>query len=46
MHALHCSAEEALEQMRKISQARNMKVADVAARIITSRKADVLEGLR
>jgi hypothetical protein len=46
MHALHCSADQALEQMRQISQARNMKVADVAARIITSRKADVLEGLR
>jgi hypothetical protein len=46
MHALRCSADQALDQMRQISQARNMKVADVAARIISSGKADVLEGLR
>ena len=46
MHALHCTADEALVQMRQISQARNMKVAEVAARIITSGRADVLEGLR
>ena len=37
MHALGCSAEEALQRMRQISQARNMKVTEVAARIIESR---------
>ncbi len=42
MHALGCSAEEALERMRQISQARNMKVTDVATRIIDSRGADEL----
>jgi hypothetical protein len=42
MHALGCSAEEALQRMRQISQARNMKVTDVAARIIDSRGADEL----
>jgi ANTAR domain len=43
MHALGCSADEALQRMRQISQARNMKVTDVAARIIDSRGADELE---
>jgi ANTAR domain len=42
MHALGCSAEEALQRMRQISQARNMKVTDVATRIIESRGADEL----
>jgi hypothetical protein len=37
MHALGCSAEEALQRMRQISQARNMKVTEVATRIIDSR---------
>jgi hypothetical protein len=37
MHALGCSAEEALERMRQISQARNLKVTEVAARVIDSR---------
>jgi ANTAR domain len=37
MHALGCSAEEALQRMRQVSQAQNMKVTDVAARIIESR---------
>jgi hypothetical protein len=46
MHALRCTADEALEQMRQISQARNMRVAEVAARIIDAHGADVLEGLR
>ena len=42
MLALGCSAEEALQRMRQISQARNMKVTDVATRIIDSRGADEL----
>jgi hypothetical protein len=40
MHALGCSAEEALGQMRRISQARNMKVTEVATRVIDSRGLD------
>jgi ANTAR domain len=46
MHALGCSADEALEQMRQISQARNMRVTEVAGLIIDSRGGDVLEALR
>lgn len=37
MHALGCSAADALQRMRQISQQRNIKVTDVAARIIDSR---------
>ena len=40
MHALGCTAEEALQRMRQVSQAQNMKVTDVAARIIESRGGD------
>jgi len=36
MHALGCSAAEALTRMRHISQQRNLKVTEVAARIIES----------
>jgi hypothetical protein len=36
MHALGCGAEEALQRMRQISQARNMKVTEVAAATIES----------
>jgi hypothetical protein len=36
MHALGCSADDALARMRHISQQRNIKVTDVAARIIDS----------
>lgn len=36
MQALGCSAAEALERMRHVSQQRNMKVTEVAARIIDS----------
>jgi ANTAR domain len=39
MQALGCSAEEALQRMRQVSQARNMKVTEVAATIIESRVA-------
>jgi hypothetical protein len=39
MHALGCSADEALTRMRQISQARSMKVTDVASRIIESGQA-------
>lgn len=36
MHALGCTAEHALERMRGISQTRNIKVTEVAQRIIDS----------
>jgi len=42
MHALGCSAEEALQRMRQVSQARNLKVTEVATRIIDSRGQDGL----
>jgi AmiR/NasT family two-component response regulator len=42
MHALGCTAEEALQRMRQVSQAQNMKVTDVATRIIESRGGDGL----
>jgi ANTAR domain len=42
MHALGLSADEALKRMRQVSQARNLKVTEVAARVIESRD---LEGL-
>jgi ANTAR domain-containing protein len=42
MHALGCSADEALQRMRQISQARNMKVTEVATTIINARGADAL----
>jgi ANTAR domain-containing protein len=46
MHALGCTADEALAQMRQVSQARNIKVTEVAAKILASRGADALNGLR
>lgn len=39
MHALGCSADEALTRMRQISQARSVKVTEVASRIIESGQA-------
>jgi ANTAR domain-containing protein len=39
MHALGCSAADALKRMREVSQQRNIKVTDVAARIVESRGA-------
>jgi AmiR/NasT family two-component response regulator len=42
MHALGCSATEALKRMRQVSQQQNIKVTDVAARIIESSGRDVL----
>ena len=39
MQALGCSAEEALRRMRQVSQARNLKVTDVAATIVDARGA-------
>jgi hypothetical protein len=42
MHALGCTAADALQRMRQVSQARNMKVTDVATRIIDSRGGDGL----
>jgi hypothetical protein len=41
MHALGCSAAEALARMRQISQQRNLKVTEVAARIIDSNGASI-----
>ena len=46
MHALGCGADEALQRMRQISQARNMKVTEVAMTIIDSRGAAGLGPLR
>ena len=37
MQALGCSAEKALARMRQISQEQNLRVTDVAQRIIDSR---------
>jgi ANTAR domain len=37
MHALGCNAEDALARMRQISQEQNLRVTDVAQRIIDSR---------
>ncbi len=39
MHALGCSADEALARMRELSQAHSIKVTDVASRIIESGQA-------
>lgn len=39
MHALGCSADEALARMRQISQERNVKVTDVAATVIQGERA-------
>ena len=39
MQALGCSADEALERLRQISQERNLRVTDVARTIIDSRGA-------
>ena len=36
MHAFGCSADEALERMRQVSQERNMRVTEVAAKIVSS----------
>ena len=41
MQAVGCSADEALTRMRQISQARSVKVTDVASRIIESGQAIV-----
>jgi hypothetical protein len=45
MHALGCTAADALQRMRQVSQAHNLKVTDVAARIIESRGADGTDAL-
>jgi|SRR5215472_15325792 len=37
MHALGCSADQAFERMREISQQSNMKMTEVARRVIDSR---------
>jgi hypothetical protein len=40
MHALGCGADEALQRMRKISQQSNIRVADVARKVIASGGTD------
>ena len=40
MHALGCNADEALRRMRKISQESNIRVADVAGKVIASGGTD------
>jgi hypothetical protein len=40
MHALGCSAQDALDRMRAISQTRHIKVTEVARRIIDSQGAE------
>jgi AmiR/NasT family two-component response regulator len=42
MHALGCTADEALQRMRQVSQARNMKVTEVATQVLGSRDLDSL----
>jgi len=42
MHVLGCSADEALQRMRRVSQARNMKVTELATRVLESRDLDSL----
>jgi AmiR/NasT family two-component response regulator len=37
MHALGCSADEALDRMRQVSQRSNMRTTEVASTIIGSR---------
>jgi hypothetical protein len=37
MHALGCSADEALDRMRQVSQRNNMRTTEVAATIIGAR---------
>jgi hypothetical protein len=41
MHALGCSADAALAQLKHVSQQRNMKVTELAARIISSGGLDL-----
>ena len=36
MHALGCSAADALERMRRVSQTQHVKVTDVAKQIVES----------
>jgi GAF domain-containing protein len=39
MHSLGCTAQEAFDKMRAISQTRNVKVADVAGKIIDTHRS-------
>jgi ANTAR domain len=39
MHALGCTAQEAFERMRQISQTRHVKVTEVAATIISAHRS-------
>ena len=44
MHALGCSAQEAFDKMRAISQTRNVKVAEVASKIIETHRSPAAGG--
>jgi AmiR/NasT family two-component response regulator len=39
MHALGCSADEALERMRRVSQTQHVKVTDVARQVVQTQGA-------
>ena len=39
MHALGCNADEALDRLRQLAQARGLKVTEIAGRVIESRQA-------
>jgi AmiR/NasT family two-component response regulator len=39
MHALGCSAADALERMRRVSQTQHVKVTDVAKQIVQTQGA-------
>jgi len=42
MHSLGCTAQEAFDKMRAISQTRNVKVAEVASKIIEAHRAQAI----
>jgi hypothetical protein len=46
MHSLGCSADEAMQWLRRISQERNVRVADVASRILAADGVDSLKPRR
>ncbi len=41
MHALSCTADEALARIRDVSQRSNMRATEVAARVIDAHGGDV-----
>lgn len=46
MHSLGCSADEAMQWLRRISQERNIRVADVASRVLAADGVDNLKPRR